>query len=59
MSAAPQVGWVTTGYLEKLAATPIKRDLDITAARAISGAAFAAAMGAQTRPSARSLQSPS
>ena len=45
----PQVGWVTTGYLEKLAATPISRDLDVTAARAISGAAFAAAMGAQTR----------
>jgi hypothetical protein len=45
----PQVGWVTTSYLEKLVATPIRRDLDVTAARAISGAAFAAAMGAQTR----------
>ena len=45
----PQVGWVTTGYLEKLVADPMKRDLDVTAARAISGAAFAAAMGSQTR----------
>jgi hypothetical protein len=45
----PQVGWVTTRYLENLVAEPIKRDLDVTAARAISGAAFAAAMGAQTR----------
>ncbi len=45
----PQVGWVTTSYLEKLVASPIKRDLDVTAARAISGAAFAAAMGSQTR----------
>jgi len=45
----PQVGWVATGFLEKLVATPVKRDLDVTAARAISGAAFAAAMGAQTR----------
>jgi hypothetical protein len=45
----PQVGWVDTGYLEKLVADPVKRDLDVAAARAISGAAFAAAMGAQTR----------
>ena len=45
----PQVGWVDTSYLENLVATPIRRDLDVTAARAISGAAFAAAMGAQTR----------
>ena len=45
----PQVGWVATGYLEKLVADPVKRDLDVTAARAISGAAFAAAMGSQTR----------
>lgn len=45
----PQVGWVTTSYLEKLVAKPIRRDLDVTAARAISGAAFAAAMGSQTR----------
>ena len=45
----PQVGWIATGFLEKLVATPVRRDLDVTAARAISGAAFAAAMGSQTR----------
>jgi hypothetical protein len=45
----PQVGWVSTSYLEKLVTKPIRRDLDVTAARAISGAAFASAMGAQTR----------
>ena len=45
----PQVGWVATGFLEQLVATPVRRDLDVTAARAISGAAFAAAMGSQTR----------
>ena len=46
----PQAGWVATGYLEKLVGkTSLRRDLDVTAARAISGAAFAAAMGSQTR----------
>jgi hypothetical protein len=45
----PQTGWVDTAFLENLVHKPICRDLDVTAARAISGAAFAAAMGAQTR----------
>lgn len=45
----PQTGWVDTAFLENLVHKPIRRDLDVTAARAISGAASAAAMGAQTR----------
>jgi hypothetical protein len=45
----PQTGWISTAYLENLVHEPIRRDLDVTAARAISGAAFAAAMGSQTR----------
>jgi lysophospholipase-like protein len=45
----PQTGWISTAYLENLVHEPIRRDLDVTAARAISGAAFAAAMGGQTR----------
>jgi hypothetical protein len=45
----PQTGWVSTAYLENLVHEPIRRDLGVTTARAISGAAFAAAMGSQTR----------
>jgi hypothetical protein len=46
----PQVGWVDTEKLQKLVAgSPIERDLTVQAAVAISGAAFASAMGSQTR----------
>lgn len=45
----PQTGWVYTRFLERLVHEPIRGDLEVSAARAISGAAFAAAMGAQTR----------
>jgi hypothetical protein len=46
----PQVGWVDTEQLQKLVAgSPIERDLTVQAAVAISGAAFASAMGSQTR----------
>ena len=46
----PQVGWVDTAQLQKLVeGTPIERDLTLQAAVAISGAAFASAMGSQTR----------
>jgi len=45
----PQVGWVRTADLEKVAGAVICRDLTVQAAVAISGAAFASAMGSQTR----------
>ncbi|TMK78537.1 MAG: hypothetical protein E6G47_09615 [Actinobacteria bacterium] len=46
----PQVGWVRTEKLQTLVEeSPIKRDLTVQAAVAISGAAFASAMGSQTR----------
>ncbi len=46
----PQVGWVRTEKLQGLVGgDPIERDLTVQAAVAISGAAFASAMGSQTR----------
>jgi hypothetical protein len=45
----PQAGWIRTDFLEALASPAIGRDIDVQAAMAISGAAFAAAMGRQTR----------
>jgi hypothetical protein len=45
----PQVGWVRTDFLEELSGTTIGHDLTVESAMAISGAAFASAMGAQTR----------
>lgn len=46
----PQTGWVCTDFLQKLTkGSHIQRDLTIEAAMAISGAAFASAMGSQTR----------
>jgi hypothetical protein len=45
----PATGWVRTDFLEQLAGPLLRRDLTVEAAMAISGAAFAAAMGSQTR----------
>jgi hypothetical protein len=45
----PHVGWIRTDYLEKLVSRHLGRDLTVEAAMAISGAAFASAMGSQTR----------
>jgi hypothetical protein len=45
----PRVGWVRTDFLEELTAPCLSQDLTVEAAVAISGAAFAAAMGNQTR----------
>ena len=45
----PQTGWVRTDFLEELAARRVRGDLTVEAAMAISGAAFASAMGSQTR----------
>jgi hypothetical protein len=45
----PQAGWVSTKALEKLAGPRLRADLTVEAAMAISGAAFASAMGSQTR----------
>jgi hypothetical protein len=45
----PATGWVHTGFLERVAGKPIGQDLTVEAAMAISGAAFASAMGSQTR----------
>jgi hypothetical protein len=45
----PQLGWVRTDFLERLTTPPIRRDIEVEAAMTISGAAFASAMGSQTR----------
>ena len=45
----PQVGWVRTDVLEGLVSNVVGKDLTVEAAVAISGAAIASAMGAQTR----------
>ena len=45
----PQVGWVRTDYLEAVSGDTIGHDVTVESAMAISGAAFASAMGAQTR----------
>jgi hypothetical protein len=42
-------GWVRTDFLQQLLAKPVQGDLTVEAAMAISGAAFASAMGSQTR----------
>jgi hypothetical protein len=45
----PATGWVRTDFLERLAGKCVRDDLTVQAAIAISGAAFASAMGSQTR----------
>lgn len=45
----PEVGWIRTDFLEALVSSAIGADLTVEAAVAISGAAIASAMGAQTR----------
>jgi len=45
----PQVGWIRTDFLQQLVSSVIGKDLTVEAAMAISGAALASAMGAQTR----------
>jgi hypothetical protein len=45
----PQVGWIRTDFLEALVSKSVKHDLTVEAAMAISGAAFASAMGGATR----------
>lgn len=45
----PEMGWIATDDLERMVKPLIKRDLTVQAAVAISGAAFASAMGSQTR----------
>ena len=45
----PATGWVRTDFLQALAGKRLRRDLTVEAAMAISGAAFASAMGGMTR----------
>ena len=45
----PATGWVRTDFLQELVGERIQADLTVEAAVAISGAAFASAMGSQTR----------
>jgi hypothetical protein len=45
----PQTGWVRTDFLKEIAGKRIQKDLTVQAAMAISGAAFASAMGSRTR----------
>ncbi len=45
----PATGWVHTGFLRQLLPRALQVDLTTEAAMAISGAAFASAMGSQTR----------
>jgi hypothetical protein len=45
----PATGWVQTEFLRKLLPTALRADMTTEAAVAISGAAFASAMGSQTR----------
>src|SRR5262249_38498537 len=45
----PVTGWVHTRFLRELLPTAMQADLTTEAAMAISGAAFASAMGSQTR----------
>jgi hypothetical protein len=44
-----EAGWVRTAFLQEIAKPRINGDLTVEAAMAISGAAFASAMGSQTR----------
>ena len=46
----PDVGYVPTDVVMKIASGPLSADLTVQAAIAISGAAFASAMGSQSRP---------
>lgn len=46
----PDLGYVPTCLIETRAAGPLSSDITVQAAVAISGAAFASAMGAQARP---------
>ena len=45
----PATGWVRTDFLQKILNRYVQDDLTVEAAVAISGAAFASAMGSQTR----------
>ena len=45
----PDVGWVATAKLQRRVSPHLARDLTVQAAMAISGAAFASAMGRQAR----------
>ena len=45
----PATGWVRTDFLTAIARRYVRNDLTVQAAMAISGAAFASAMGSQTR----------
>jgi hypothetical protein len=45
----PATGWVRTDFLQDLVGKRLQADLTVEAAMAISGAAFASAMGSQTR----------
>jgi hypothetical protein len=45
----PATGWVRTDFLQALVGKRLQADLTVEAAMAISGAAFASAMGSQTR----------
>jgi heme exporter protein D len=45
----PQIGWARTDFLAELSSTVIARELDVQSAVAISGSAFASAMGSATR----------
>jgi hypothetical protein len=45
----PATGWVHTGFLRQILPRALRADLTTEAAMAISGAAFASAMGSQTR----------
>jgi len=46
---SPATGWVRTDFLTAIAGRYVRNDLTVEAAMAISGAAFASAMGSQTR----------
>jgi hypothetical protein len=47
---SPRLGWITPQAASGAAARPLRDDLTMQAAMAISGAAFASAMGASGRP---------
>src|SRR5512143_564551 len=46
----PTTGWVDTGYLRTAVSPTLRLDLTVQAAQAISGAAFASAMGRHSKP---------
>ncbi|HKT03808.1 MAG TPA: hypothetical protein VJT31_30125, partial [Rugosimonospora sp.] len=46
----PRLGWVTPRAAQQVVGPPIRDDLTLQAAMAISGAAFASAMGASSKP---------